>query len=266
MINLQDKDFKFRLLNGDCFDILRQIPDDSIDMIFADPPYFLSSSNKITNKGGKFVTCNKGDWDTDVDFEEKENFNTQWLKECKRILKNNGTIWISGTFHNIYMIGYLLNKLNFFILNDIIWYKPNATPNLSCRRFTASHETLIWAAKNDSKKYVFNYEYLKNNKFEDDFFKNEGKQMRSVWAIPTTKASEKTLGYHPTQKPLQLLNRIVLATTNEGDIILDPFMGSGTTGVAALMNNRKFIGIEKEKEYFDLANKRIENSLGILQQ
>ena len=264
MIDFKDENFRFFLFNADCIEILKQIPDDSIDLIFADPPYFFSELNNITVKSGKFVNLYYGDWDLDVDLKEKEEFNFNWLKECKRILKETGSIWISGTFHNIYLIAYIMKKLDFFILNDIIWYKPNATPNLSCRRFTASHETLIWAAKNDTKKYYFNYEYIKNNKFEDDIFKKEGKQMRSIWAIPSTKKSEKNYGYHPTQKPLLLLNRIILATTKEGDVVLDPFMGSGTTGVAAIMNKRKFLGIEKEKEYFELSKKRINSNLSIL--
>ena len=164
-------------------------------------------------------------------------------------MKPNSTIWISGTYHIIYSIGFALQKLGFKILNEITWFKPNAAPNLSCRYFTASHETLIWAARDKNSKHVFNYSKMKNM--------NGGKQMRSVWEIPTPSKKEKVYGKHPTQKPLALLERIILASTNPDQIVLDPFAGSSTTGVAAVRLSRKFIGIEKEKQYLDLSLHRI---------
>ncbi|MDR1662858.1 MAG: site-specific DNA-methyltransferase, partial [Endomicrobium sp.] len=179
-----------------------------------------------------------------------------WLKECKRVLKDNGTIWVSGTYHSIYQCGVALEINGYHFLNDITWFKPNAAPNLSCRFFTASHETLIWARKDKKGKHTFNYNLMKNGKWKEDSLKKDGTQMRSVWSIGTPKLSEKLFGKHPTQKPLDLLKRIVLASTNEGYIALDPFTGSSTTGIAAVINGRKFIGIDMEEKYLDLSVKR----------
>ena len=178
---------------------------------------------------------------------------------CKKLLKPNGTIWISGTYHNIYMCGFILQELGFRIINDISWFKPNASPNLSCKCFTASTETILWATKNEDPKYTFNYNDMKFGSFPKDFIKHQDKQMRNVWVIPTTSKKEKIFGKHPTQKPIDLLDRIIRASTKEGDVVLDPFMGSGTTGVVAVKNKRQFIGIELEKEYFDLSEKRIKH-------
>ncbi|MCX6159118.1 MAG: site-specific DNA-methyltransferase [Ignavibacteriae bacterium] len=232
------------------------LPENSVDMIFADPPYFLSN-NGITCKSGKMVSVNKGDWDSSRGFSENEKFHSKWIQSAGRILKPEGTIWISGTYHSIYQCGYLLQKQNFEIINDIAWFKPNASPNISCRYFTASHETIIWAKKGKATKHYFDYDLMKNGDYTNDKLKNPGKQMRSVWSIPPPRKSEKLFGKHPTQKPIDLLNRIVAASTKAGDVILDPFCGSGTTGVAvARTGNRRFIGIDTEAEYLQIALKR----------
>jgi site-specific DNA-methyltransferase (adenine-specific) len=248
----------FRLYNDDCLTILEQIPQNSVDMIFADPPYFLSSGS-FTCKNGKMVSVKKGDWDISGTTKENFEFHLNWIKACRRILKPNGTIWISGTYHSIYQCGFALELNEFKFLNDISWFKPNAAPNLSCRFFTASHETILWARKDKKGKHTFNYKNMKEGSWPEDKMKNPGTQMRSVWSINTPKKTEKIHGKHPTQKSLDLLRRIVLASTNEGDIVLDPFAGSSTTGVACAMYGRKFIGIDKEKEFLDLSIKRYED-------
>ena len=262
-----------RLYNADCIDLLKHIPDNTFDMVFADPPYFLSNGT-FTCQNGKMVSVKKGNWDIGKTAEENFKFHYEWLKECKRVLKPNGTLWVSGTYHSIYQCGYALQLLNYHILNDIAWLKPNASPNLSCRFFTASHETLIWARKDKKAKHTFNYEAMKN--WEDNYKKEikcthcgkvdryeilheKGNQMRSVWAINTPKKEEKIFGKHPTQKSLDLLKRIIIASTNENDLILDPFAGSCTTGVACKMYNRKFVGIDIEKEYLEVGKKRMES-------
>jgi len=249
------------LYNDDCLKILPALEAESIDMIFADPPYKLSNGG-FTCHAGKAVSVNKGDWDKSKGLEQDFEFHKKWLSACKRVLKPDGTIWISGTYHSIYTCGFVLQTLGYHILNDIVWFKPNASPNLSCRYFTASHETLIWARKSKSGKHTFNYEEMKNRCFKNDILKSPGKQMRSVWAISTPSPQEKIYGKHPTQKPVELLERIILASTNPGDKVLDPFMGSGTTAIATLRHHRIFIGIEMEKEYIELAIKRIKDELG----
>ncbi|HBO59488.1 MAG TPA: site-specific DNA-methyltransferase [Alphaproteobacteria bacterium] len=246
----------YRLYCGDCLAVLSDIPNDTFDMIFADPPYMLSNGG-ITCQNGKVVSVNKGNWDKSNGFEQDFEFHKTWLSACKRVLKQNGTLWVSGTYHSIYSCGFAMQLLGYHILNDVCWFKPNASPNMSCRYFTASHETLIWARKNKKSKHIFNYDAMKNGDFPQDFIKKPHTQMRSVWAIGTPKASEKTFGKHPTQKPLDLLKRIVLASTNAGDLILDPFMGSGTTGVAAIETGRKFVGIDKVADFVELADKRL---------
>jgi site-specific DNA-methyltransferase (adenine-specific) len=252
-----DKANKALLFNDDCLKILSLLPDDSIDTIFADPPYLLSN-NGFTCQNGSMVSVNKGKWDKSKGLENDIEFHNLWITACRRVLKPSGTIWISGTYHSIYMCGYLLQKNGFHILNDISWFKPNASPNLSCRFFTASHETLIWARKDKKAKHTFNYKEMKNGNFPEDKLKNENTQMRSVWSIPTPKNGEKEFGKHPTQKPLALLKRIIVASTNENDIVLDPFCGSGTTGVACRnIGNRYFIGIEIDNNYFELSKLRL---------
>lgn len=251
----------FCLYNDDCIEIMAKIPDNYVDMIFADPPYLLSN-NGITCYAGKMVSVNKGEWDKSNGFENDLLFHEKWLSECRRILKPEGTIWISGTMHNIYQTGFLLQKLNFHLLNDIIWYKPNAAPNLACKTFAHSHETILWAKKDKKVRQTFNYEKMKTGNFPEDKLKVPNKQMRSVWSIPTPTNQEKEFGKHPTQKPLALLKRIIIASTKENDIILDPFNGSGTTGVACkLIGARKYIGIDINRDYLELSKKRYEKLL-----
>ncbi|MEK7511715.1 MAG: DNA methyltransferase [Patescibacteria group bacterium] len=245
----------FKLYHGDCIEVLNDFPPNIFDMIFADPPYFLSSGS-FTCQNGKMVSVKKGDWDLSNGHQANFDFHQAWINACKRVLKPNGTIWISGTYHSIYQCGFALQLSGYHLLNDIAWFKPNASPNLSCRFFTASHETLIWARKDKRGRHVFNYDAMKNGNWPEDQIKKQGLQMRSVWSINTPKKEEKTFGKHPTQKSLDLLKRIVLASTNEGDFILDPFTGSSTTGIAAIRNKRNFIGIDSEKDYLDLSIKR----------
>jgi|TARA_B100000315_G_scaffold250867_1_gene284563 site-specific DNA-methyltransferase (adenine-specific) len=249
------------LYEGDCLDIFNNLPDCSVDMIFADPPYNLSNDG-ITCQSGRMVSVNKGYWDKTNGIELDHEFTLNWLTACRRILNDDGTIWVSGTMHNIYSVGFALQTLGYKILNDIVWFKPNAAPNLSCRYFTHSHETLIWASKSNKSKHKFDYKLMKDI--------TGGKQMRSLWAnldfkdepqdtwsITTPKVAEKKHGKHPTQKPITLIERIILASTHAGDLILDPFSGSSTTGVVALRHRRHFIGIENNTDYLELSVKRI---------
>jgi site-specific DNA-methyltransferase (adenine-specific) len=245
----------FVLYHANCLDIFNQLPENCVDMIFADPPYNLSNGG-FSVHSGKMVSVNKGDWDKSKGFNDDYEFHYNWLKACKRVLKPEGSLWVSGTYHSIYQCGHALQSLGYHILNDISWFKPNASPNLSCRFFTASHETIIWARKDKKAKHTFNYDLMKNGKWPEDFLKKDGLQMRSVWSILTPRKSEKRFGKHPTQKPIDLLKRIDLASTKEGDIVLDPFTGSSTTGIAASAFKRKFIGIDMEKKYLDLSIKR----------
>lgn len=238
----------FKLIYGDSLKILRNIEPKSIDMIFADPPYFLSNDG-ISCSGGKMVSVNKGEWDKSISLEEKHKFNRKWIKLCYRLLKDNGTIWISGTMHNIYSIGMALEQEGFKIINNIIWKKLNPPPNISCRYFVHSTETILWAKKDiKGVKHKFNYSLMKEL--------NGGKQMKDVWESSLTKPSEKKYGKHSTQKPEGILEKIILSSTDEHDLILDPFNGSGTTGIVASRLNRKYIGIEKEKEFLDLTVRR----------
>ena len=245
------QDINAELISGDSFEILKNIKTKSIDMIFADPPYFLSGDG-ITVSSGRMVGVKKAVWDEKIDFKEKHKFNKNWIRKCRRILKDNGTIWISGTMHNIYSIGTALEEEGFKIINNITWVKTNPPPNISCRAFTHSTETILWAKKDLKKsKHLFNYLDMK--------IINDGKQMKDVWYTSHTKKSEKSYGKHPTQKPLEVLNRIILASTKPGDIVLDPFNGSGTTGVASVLNGRKYIVIDNNEEYLDISKQRIIN-------
>jgi len=248
------------LRQGDCLEVLLSIEDDSVDMVFADPPYNLSNDG-FTCHAGRAVSVNKGSWDRSMGVEKDFEFHKKWIRACRRILKPNGTIWISGTYHSIYACAFALQLLDYHILNDICWFKPNASPNLSCRFFTASHETLIWARKSKKAKHTFNYEVMKNSLFPSDILKAPGKQMRSVWSIGTPTKLEKIYGKHPTQKPLALLERVILSSTNPNDVIVDPFMGSGTTGVAAVKHCRQFIGIERESGYMEVAKHRLRDAI-----
>lgn len=247
----------FILYLASCLDILAEMPENSVDMIFADPPYLLSNGG-FTCQNGKMVSVDKGQWDVSNGLKKDFEFHLSWIKACHRVLKPGGTIWISGTYHSIYQCGFALQVAKYHILNDVAWFKPNASPNLSCRFFTASHETLIWARKDKSGKHKFNYELMKNSNWPDDFIKKPNLQMRSVWAIYPPKKEEKTFGKHPTQKPIDLLVRIILASTDKGDLVLDPFTGSSTTGLAANLNDRKFIGIDLNKNFLDVSIKRFE--------
>lgn len=243
------KDQSSALFLADTFDALSNMKSECIDMIFADPPYFLSN-NGITCSGGKMVSVNKGDWDKIETLSQKHEFNRKWIRLCKQVLKPDGTIWISGTLHNIYSVGMALEQEGFKIINNITWQKTNPPPNLACRCFTHSTETILWAQKNsaDSRHY-FNYNLMKEL--------NNGKQMKDVWTGTITKAAEKQFGRHPTQKPLYLLERIILASTHENDVVLDPFCGSSTTGVACKKLNRFYIGIDNNQEYIDLSKERL---------
>lgn len=239
------------LYNGDSFELLKELEEKSVNMIFADPPYFLSSGG-ISCHSGKQVSVNKADWDKVISPEEKLEYNRTWIKLCRSILKDDGTIWISGTMHNIYSIGMSLEMEGYSIINNITWQKPNPSPNLSCRCFTHSTETILWARKIEKNKrgdHYFNYSLMKEQ--------NNGKQMKDVWLLGFPKKEEKRYGKHPTQKPEELLERIILSSTKEGDLILDPFNGSGTTGVVARKLGRKYIGIDTDKSFLDITIKRI---------
>ena len=241
----------FSLINDDTFNALNNFETSMFDMIFADPPYFLSS-NGITCSGGKMVSVSKGSWDKSVTLEEKHEFNRKWIKECYRVLKDNGTIWISGTLHNIYSIGMSLEEKGFKIINNITWQKTNPPPNLACKTFTHSTETILWAKKDLKKaKHKFNYDLMREL--------NGGKQAKDVWESSLTKPSEKKCGKHPTQKPMEILEKLILASTDEGNLILDPFNGSGTTGIVASKLHRRYIGIDLEREYLDITIKRKES-------
>ena len=239
----------FKLYCGDSTKVLRKLQEKSIDMIFADPPYFLSNDG-ITCLNGKMVSVNKGEWDKSKGFYEDVKFHKKWLKECDKVLKDDGSIWISGTYHCIHQITYILLSMGYYIINEVIWFKPNAAPNLGCRCLTASHETLIWAKKNKKSRHTFNYDIAKEI--------NGGKQMRSVWEIATTPKSEKLKGAHPTQKPLKLMERLIRISTNSGDTVLDPFCGSSSTGVMANKLDRKYIGIDISEEFLEISKSRIE--------
>lgn len=216
-------------------------------MIFADPPYFLSNGG-ISVQSGKQVSVNKGDWDKSQGFEKDNDFNRQWLSLCQEHLTDDGTIWVSGTFHNIFSVAQQMTEIGYKILNCITWQKTNPPPNLSCRYFTHSTEFILWARKSQKSKHYFNYKLMKEI--------NGGTQMRDVWTLPAIAKWEKSCGKHPTQKPLPLLARIILASTKENDWILDPFAGSSTTGIAASILGRRFLGLEKETEFLKIAKSR----------
>lgn len=230
--------------------LLEQLEAEQFDLIFADPPYFLSNDG-VTCKNGRMVSVNKGKWDKSQGVQDNHEFNLRWLEQCQRLLKPNGTIWVSGTQHVIFSLGFAMQSLGFRLLNDISWFKVNPPPNLSCRYFTHSTETIIWAARDDKSRHTFNYKDMKEM--------NGGKQMKSMWSITPPKKAEKAEGRHPTQKPMELLERIILASTNPGDRILDPFSGSATTGIAALSHGRQYVGIEREDQYLELSKRRFES-------
>lgn len=243
------------VIHGDTFTFLQGLPDESVHMVFADPPYNLSNGG-YTVSGGTRVPVDKGQWDRSAGVEADFDFHQRWITETWRVLQPGGTLWITGTYHSIYACGYATQLAGFRILNDIVWYKPNASPNLACRMFTASHETILWARKGDTP-HTFNYTEMKDGHWAGDPLKADGKQMRTVWQIPAPGPGEKTFGKHPTQKPVALLNRIITASTNPGDLIADPFTGSGTTGVVAAALGRNFIGVDADADYVALARRRI---------
>lgn len=240
------------LYHGNSLELLDAIaakhPEGRFDCIFADPPYFLSNGG-ITCHAGKMVKVDKGDWDKSRGPELNHEFNLEWLRRCQRVLKPDGTIWVSGTLHVIFSIGYAMQQLGFKVLNDITWEKPNPPPNLSCRYFTHSTETVLWAAKSEKSKHCFNYDLMRAA--------NGGKQMKTVWTMTAPSGEEKTFGKHPTQKPVALIERCLLASTNEGDMILDPFTGGGTSIIAAIRSKRKAVGIELDAEHVKLAERRV---------
>lgn len=245
------------LYHSDAFDVMNAIadkhPDGCFEMIFADPPYKLSN-NGMTCRAGKSVSVNKGAWDKSEGPQMDFEYTKRWLALCQQLLKPDGTIWVSGTHHIIHIVGYAMQLLGYKILNEIAWEKPNPPPNLSCRYFTHSTETILWAAKNKASKHAFNYDEMRED--------NGGKQMKSVWQFMPPSKDEKRFGKHPTQKPVNLLDRIVRASTRPGDFILDPFSGSSTTGVAALKNERRFCGIEGEAEHIQLSIARLDAAAG----
>ncbi len=247
-----DPKHHLRIYPGDCPDLLAQIPESSVDLVFADPPYFLSNGG-ITCHAGKMVSVHKGDWDKSRGTDANHEFNRSWLAACQRVLKPNGSIWVSGTSHVIHSVGFAMQQLGFKLLNDISWVKPNPPPNLSCRYFTHATETLIWAAKNSKSRHTFNYKLMKEI--------NRGKQMKSVWEIRPPESWEKKFGKHPTQKPVALLERILLASSNEGDLVLDPFSGSGTTLLTAFRLRRHALGCELSAEFLTLSLRRICSNL-----
>ena len=239
-------DRAFTLLHGDSTKLLPQF-DFKFDMIFADPPYFLSNGG-ISIQSGKVVCVDKGEWDKGGTPEQMDSFNREWISLCRTKLKDNGTIWISGTYHNIFSVANALTELGFKILNVITWAKTNPPPNISCRYFTYSTEFIIWARKYEKVPHYYNYALMKQV--------NENKQMTDVWRLPAIAPWEKRCGKHPTQKPLAVLSRIILASTQPGAWILDPFTGSSTTGIAANLLGRRFLGIDKEEEYLQISRAR----------
>jgi site-specific DNA-methyltransferase (adenine-specific) len=237
----------FILHHGDALELLPRVVGAPIDLIFADPPYFLSNGG-VTCQSGKMVSVNKGGWDRLESIEAMHEFNRAWLGACRAALNTNGSIWVSGTRHVIYSVGFAMQEIGFKLLNEITWEKPNPPPNLSCRYFTHSTETILWAAREARSKHKFNYQLMRTQ--------NGDRQMKSVWRFTPPTGVEKQFGAHPTQKPLALLERIIAASSDTGDLVVDPFVGSGTTGLAATRMGRRFIGIDTEAKFLDLAIER----------
>ena len=246
------------LYQSDCNQVMDELitihPTGLFDMIFADSPYFLSSQPQY-EAFGRIVNKSKGDWDKSNGFELDFQFNYDWISKCRSLLKPNGTMWMCGTHHNIYQLGCIAQQLNMKLLNHITWEKTNPPPNFSCRYFTHSTETLIWVAKDTKSKYTFNYADMRKE--------NGDKQMKSVWTMAAPSKSEKMFGKHPTQKPLRLVERCILASTKVGDIIFDPFNGSGTTGVGALKHKRKYVGVDINPEFLDITKRRLNNLIEV---
>ena len=251
--------FLNKIVNGNALEILKIIPSNTFDLVFADPPYNLQIGKKLKRPDNSKVNGVNDKWDQFKSFIDYDNFCKKWLSECKRILKDNGVIWVIGSYHNIFRIGYHIQNIDYWILNDVIWKKNNPMPNFRGTRFTNAHETLIWASKNKNSKYTFNYQSLK--------CLNDDLQMRSDWTLPICNGSERIKKngkkVHSTQKPESLLHRVLLASTNKGDFVLDPFLGTGTTAVVAKKMGRNYFGIEKEKKYFKTAKQRLEKTIKI---
>ncbi len=251
--------FSNKIINGDCLKELKKIPSKTFDLVFADPPYNMQIGEKLTRPDSSKVNGVSDKWDQFFSFKHYDKFCQAWLRECKRILKDNGSIWVIGSYHNIFRLGYHLQNLDFWLLNDVVWRKNNPMPNFRGTRFTNAHETLIWASKSKKSKYTFNYQSLKC--FNDDL------QMRSDWTLPICNGKERLKKngkkLHSTQKPEALLHRIILATTNKGDTIIDPFLGTGTTASVSKKLGRNYFGIEKDRKYFIAAKERINKTLKI---
>ena len=247
--------FSNQLVNGDCLKEIKKIPDKSFDLVFADPPYNMQIGEKLTRPDASKVNGVNDKWDQFNSFKHYDEFCIAWLTECKRILKDNGSIWVIGSYHNIFRLGYHLQNLDYWLLNDVIWKKNNPMPNFRGTRFTNAHETLIWASKNKKSKYTFNYQSLK--------CLNDDLQMRSDWKLPICNGKERLKKdgkkIHSTQKPESLLHRVLLASSNPGDIILDPFFGTGTTGAVAKKLGREYVGVERNANYIKAAKKRLNN-------
>ena len=256
---MNTEQLKDKILNGNCIKEIKKIPDKSFDLIFADPPYNLQIGGKLKRPDDSKVNGVDDKWDQFKNFEQYDNFCKEWLSECKRVLKDNGSIWVIGSYHNIFRVGYHVQNLGYWILNDVIWKKNNPMPNFRGTRFTNAHETLIWASKNKNSKYTFNYQSLK--------CLNDDLQMRSDWTLAICNGSERIKKggkkVHSTQKPESLLHRVLLASTNKDDLILDPFLGTGTTAVVAKKIGRNYFGIEKEKKYFNVAKQRLKKTIKI---
>ena len=249
MLSLDTPSQQYQLMQGDCLEVLDTLPAEHVDVIWTDPPYFLSNGGS-TCKSGKRVKVDKGKWDESKGLCENHEFYHQWLSKCQRVLKPDGTLWVSATHHSLFSIGFAMQELGFKVLNLVTWEKPNPPPNLSCRYFTHSTETLIWAAMNDKSKHTFNYAAMRQA--------NNGKQMKTVWTFPAPSKAEKLHGKHPTQKPVALVRRCLEASCSKDSLVLDPFLGIGTTGVACLELGRRFIGIEKDREFLRTAEARME--------
>ncbi|MWV61839.1 site-specific DNA-methyltransferase [Helicobacter saguini] len=250
------KVYKDTILQGECVEILKTLPDSSIDLIFADPPYFMQTDGELLRVEGSAFKGVTESWDKFADLKDYDAFCTAWLVECRRILKKNGSIWVIGSFQNIFRLGYIMQNLGFWIINDVIWAKPNPVPNFKGTRLCNAHESLLWCAKSRESKYTFNYKTMK--------FLNGGKQEKSVWNLSICIGNERLKDskgdkIHPTQKPESLLEKVILATSKKGDLVLDPFFGTGTTGAVAKRLGRHFLGIEREISYIKAAQKRLDS-------
>ncbi|MTI08872.1 site-specific DNA-methyltransferase [Curvivirga aplysinae] len=242
------------VLLGDCIELLKSLPDESVDMVFADPPYNLQLKGELHRPNNSKVDAVDDDWDKFSSFASYDKFTNDWMKEARRVLKKDGTIWVIGSYHNIFRVGSTMQDLDFWMLNDVVWVKTNPMPNFKGRRFTNAHETMIWASKSEKSKYTFNYDAMKAM--------NDDLQMRSDWVLPICSGGERLKGEdgkkaHPTQKPESLLHRVIIASTNPGDVVLDPFSGTGTTAAVAKRLGRQYIALEREQSYYDVSQKRL---------